>query len=105
MKNIIKQPINEKDDGYELSNYRGVTALLSIFSNNFAKAFYQRLMMFLEINGCFSSHQFGFLKGRSTKYAIMLYNIWASVYAGEETAYFSVEVVCIYGNENRVIIT
>lgn len=64
LENTIKQPIYKKGDRHEFSNYRGIV-LLSLFSKTFERAFYLRLVAFLEKNEIFSPRQFGFLKGRS----------------------------------------
>lgn len=69
LKNTVIQPVFKKGNKNDISNYRSI-ALLSVFSKIFEKAFYLRLLNFLESQNFFNPQQFGFRKGVSTEHAI-----------------------------------
>lgn len=87
LKLAVVQPVLKKGDTDRVSNYRCI-ALLSVFSKIFEKAFYERLLKFLESSDFFVGEQYGFRRGLSTQHAILsLYRrILIGFDRGEQTA-------------------
>ncbi len=63
-------PIYKSGDKKLCTNYRGIS-LVNSFSKIFERLVSDRLVGFLSENNFFYSHQYGFLKGRSTSQAIL----------------------------------
>jgi hypothetical protein len=63
-------PVFKKGNTTDLGNYRPIS-LLPIISKIWEKIMAEQICEFLEENGLFCSHQFGFRKGRITEQAIL----------------------------------
>lgn len=70
LKQSIVIPIFKKGDKARIENYRAVS-VLSVFSKIYEKAFYTRLVSFLNKNNLLFFGQYGFRSGRSTQDAIL----------------------------------
>jgi hypothetical protein len=70
LKTAVVIPLFKKGDKTNPSNYRPIS-LLPLFAKIFEKIIKKRLLHFLNINGFFSSNQFGFREGLSTEDALL----------------------------------
>ena len=64
-------PIHKANDDMVFSNYRPVS-VLPVFSKLLERLVYNRLIVFINNNMILYEYQFGFQKGKSTHFAIML---------------------------------
>ena len=71
LKHALVTPIFKKGDILDPKNYRPISVLL-ILSKIFERAIYNRLIKFLSDNSVISPSQFGFIKKKSTRDAILL---------------------------------
>lgn len=62
-------PIHKKGNKQLVQNYRPIS-LLSVFSKIYERVIYNRLIQYLSKNNLISTHQYGFLPGKSTTAAI-----------------------------------